>query len=137
MRVGFVLRSAEIKPVFFDLFRSNKFIKINQRIINIHIFLIPAAPSSRLRITLVVFVWSCAVKHLPPARYPLPLKKRVFEQRKQLCAFLRKEEENEKIYNFYLPSLSSFGVISYYYCKEKGKTLVGRTKYNYIVVNLP
>jgi len=26
MRVGFVLRSAEIKPLFFDLFRSNKFI---------------------------------------------------------------------------------------------------------------
>ena len=30
MRVGFVLRSAEIKPLFFDLFRSNKFfIKIS------------------------------------------------------------------------------------------------------------
>ena len=26
MRVGFVLRSAEIKPLFFDLFRSNKFL---------------------------------------------------------------------------------------------------------------
>ena len=35
MRVGFVLRSAEIKPLFFDLFRSNKFFH-NQRTVHTH-----------------------------------------------------------------------------------------------------
>ncbi len=43
MRVGFVLRSAEIKPLFFDLFRSNKFL-----ISGSYTLACPLDPSARL-----------------------------------------------------------------------------------------
>ena len=50
MRVGFVLRSAEIKPLFFDLFCSDKHFKQHQRNALLSLeryFLLPPPPNTQ------------------------------------------------------------------------------------------
>jgi hypothetical protein len=101
------------------LFRSNKFIKINQRIINIHIFLIPAAPSSRLRITLVVFVWSCAelTYHLLATHY-YPGEKGYASRESNFVPFLGKKK---KMKRYIILSSFSFFLWSYIILLLQGK----------------
>ena len=109
MRVGFVLRSAEIKPLFFDLFRSNQTKTISGKRARTRVSSFPAAPSSNS----LFIEWTNWVQHLPAF-----LSAQNREKRKAAAAThqtLQSKQKPNPFFNWEVVSALLIGVVTLFH----------------------
>ena len=90
MRVGFVLRSAEIKPLFFDLFRSNQTKTISGKRARTRVSPFPAAPSSNS----LFLEWTNGVQHSACLSCLLKIERKENQQQQHTKLFNQNKSQN-------------------------------------------